>query len=60
MFLKKEETMRKIRKRNVAESAHRIIVFQTQELDICFVFTVSVVWDLYSLGPLKPSLPHVI
>ena len=43
----KEETMRIIHNQNVAELAHCIIVFYTQELDTCFVDTGILVWHLF-------------
>ena len=52
--------MRKIHNQNVAELAHCIIVFYTQELGACFVDTGILVWNLFSIGLLKPSLLRII
>ena len=57
-FSLKEETMRNIYNQNVAELEHCIIVFYKQELGTCFGNTGTLVWHLFSLGLLKPSLLH--
>ena len=52
--------MRNIRNRNMAELTHCIIVFYTQKLGICFVDTGIIVWHLFSIRLLKPSLLRLI
>ena len=47
--------MTNIYNRNVAELAGCMIVFYTQELVACFVYTGIFVWHLLSLGLLKSS-----
>ena len=59
-FFQKEETMRNIHNQNVAELAHCIIVYYIQELGTCFGDRRILVWNLFSLGLLKPSLLHLI
>ena len=49
-FLKKEKTIRNIHNQTVAELAHYIKVFYTQELSTCFGNTGILVWHLFSLG----------
>ena len=52
--------MRNIHNQNVAELGHYIIVFYTQGLGTCFSDTGILIWHLFSLGLLKPSLLHLI
>ena len=59
-FSLKEETIRNIHNQNVAELAHGIIVFYTQEVGTCFVDAGILVWHLFSLGRLKSSLSYLI
>ena len=59
-FTLKEETMKNIHNQNVTELAHYIIVFYTQELDTCFGDAGILVWHLFSLFLLKPSLLHLV
>ena len=59
-FPLKEETMKNILNRNVAELARWIIVFLTQKLGICFFVEEILVCDLFSLGFLIPMLHHLI
>ena len=56
----KEETMRNIHNQNVAKLVHCIIAIYTQKLATCFGDTGILIWHLFSLGVLKPSLFHLI
>ena len=59
-FFFKEKIMRNIHNQNVTELAHYIMVFYKQELGTCFGDTGILVWHLFSLGLLKPSLLYLI
>ena len=52
--------MKNIHNQNKAKLAHCIIVFSTQELRTCFGDTGILVYHLFFLGLLKPSLLHLI
>ena len=52
--------MRNIHNQNVAGLVHHIIVSYTRELVTSFGDTGTLVWHLFSLGLLKPSLLHLI
>ena len=52
--------MRNIHNQNATELAHYIMVFYKQELGTCFGDTGILVWHLFSLGLLKPSLLYLI
>ena len=56
----KQKTMGNIRSWIVAELEHCIIVSEIQDLGTFFVNTVILVWHLFFLGLLKPSLIHLI
>ena len=52
--------MKNIHNQNLAELAHCVVVFYAQELGTCFDDTGILVWHLFSLGLMKPSLLHLI
>ena len=52
--------MRDIYNQNVAELAHCIIVFYTQELGTCLGDIGVLVWHLFFCAILKPLLLHLI
>ena len=60
LFSLKQETMRNIHNRNVAELARYIIVLYTQDLGTCFVDTRILVLHVFSLGLLTPSFLRLI
>ena len=51
--------MKNIHNQNVAELAHYIIVFYTQELDTCSGDTGILIWHLLYLDLLRQSLLHL-
>ena len=46
-FYMRKTTTRYIHNQNVAELVNSIIIFSVRELDICFVYTAVLVWDLF-------------
>ena len=56
----KEENMKNIHNQNVTELAHYVIVLYTQGLGTCFGDTGILVYHLFFLGLLMPSLLHLI
>ena len=52
--------MTNINNKTSAELAHCAKVFYTHELGTCFGDTGILVWQLFFLGILKPSLLHLI
>ena len=52
--------MRNILNQIVAELAHCVIVFYTQELGTCLDDTGILLWHLFSLGVLKAPLLQLI